>query len=64
MHRQWDPAKARIMYLKMATWRTENDIETLYKTFDFPEIDDVSPLYPHFYHKVYEPQLLLTVYDT
>ena len=40
------------MYLSMAKWRTENDIENLYQTFDFPELDDVLPLYAHFYHKV------------
>ena len=51
-YRQWDPAKARTMYLKMAAWRTENDVETLYKTFDFPELDAVVPFYSHFYHKV------------
>ena len=50
--RQWDPTKARVMYLHMATWRKANDIENLYETLDFPELDAIVPLYPHFYHKV------------
>ncbi len=49
--RQWDPVKAKVMYLNMASWRKENDIENLYSTFDFPELDSIIPLYPHFYHK-------------
>ena len=52
MCRQWDPVNAKIMYLNMAKWRTENDIENLYQTYDFPELDEVLPLYAHFYHKV------------
>lgn len=53
--RQWDPTKARVMYLHMATWRKANDIENLYETLDFPELDDIISLYPHFYHKVGPP---------
>ena len=40
------------MYLHMATWRKANDIENLYETLDFPELDAIVPLYPHFYHMV------------
>ncbi len=50
--RQYDPVKAKTMYLNMAKWRVENDIEKLYETFTFPELDAVIPYYTHFYHKV------------
>ena len=47
--RQWDVEKAKLMYNKMGTWRTEHDVDTLYETYEFPELEKVLPYYPHFY---------------
>ncbi|GAX78312.1 hypothetical protein CEUSTIGMA_g5754.t1 [Chlamydomonas eustigma] len=50
--RQYDPDKATLMYMNMAKWRVEHDVETLYKKLEYPELDAVVPYLAHFYHKV------------
>lgn len=50
--RQWDVDKAMVMYLKMSNWRKEHDVDGLYDTYEFPELDQVIPFYPHFYYMV------------
>lgn len=47
--RQWDVEKAKVMYLKMAEWRVEHNVDALYETIDFTELQQVLPHYPHFY---------------
>ncbi|KAG1681322.1 hypothetical protein FOA52_007368 [Chlamydomonas sp. UWO 241] len=50
--RQWDTPKATLMYTGMVAWRKKEDVDGLYNSLHFPELDAVLPVYPHFYHKL------------
>lgn len=42
--RQWDVERAAVMYGHMADWRRQHKPDELFKTFTFPEIDEVLPV--------------------
>jgi len=50
--RNFDLEKTYIMFSNCEKWRKDNNIDELYKTFTFPEIDKVEKIYPRFYHNV------------
>jgi hypothetical protein len=62
--RQYDPDKAMLMYVNMAKWRVEHDVEMLYKTLEYPELDNVVPYLTHFYHKVCDAWAMQVVCST
>mmetsp|Transcript_14390 Transcript_14390/g.31119 ORF Transcript_14390/g.31119 Transcript_14390/m.31119 type:complete len:311 (-) Transcript_14390:247-1179(-) len=49
--RQWDTAKATVMYHDMVKWRHDHKVDDMYSCFEYPELLEVFPVYPHFYHK-------------
>ena len=50
--RQWNVHKAEHMYKHMLQWREHEKVDELYKTFEFPELEAIRAVYPHFYHRV------------
>lgn len=47
--RQWDLAKAELMYSNMVAWRKEFKTDEVYEDLDYPERDEVLKVYPQFY---------------
>lgn len=39
------------MFVEAENWRKEFKVDELYETFEFPEREKVSKLYPQFYHR-------------
>lgn len=39
------------MFVEAENWRKEYNVDELYETFTFPELEKVTKLYPKFYHK-------------
>lgn len=49
--RQWNPQRAQQMYLDMAKWRQDTNVDKLYAEFEFEHKETLQSIYPHFYHK-------------
>lgn len=49
--RKWDLEAALTMFEAAETWRKEFGVEELYKTFEYPEKEEVNKYYPQYYHK-------------
>jgi len=50
--RNFDLEKTFEMFSNCEKWRKENNIDELFRTFTFPELERVEKIYPKFYHNV------------
>ena len=50
--RKFDVVKVKLMLSEFAQWRKDENIDTLYETWDFPEMPAVQKALPNGVHKV------------